>query len=218
MTGNLGKFSTEPAADGGGIKTKGESNKREKRDGKREGGERGEKHWRGRAQTTWHGWSWVWEQGSKWVSRFQSEERGGIGGGGDGRRRVKQGRKSSCWQSLIILFICSKGEISKALFNSISLSLPKDQAEGRNGRGRIKEGKKIHIQISSFIRALIYSLVCLTCASCVHMCACVQAGVRSSQCTSRWGEACEDCIYRKLLFLFRAWLPVSAQTQLENTC
>lgn len=30
MTGNLGKFSTEPAADGGGIKTKGESNKRKK--------------------------------------------------------------------------------------------------------------------------------------------------------------------------------------------
>lgn len=44
MTGNLGKFSTEPAADGGGIKTKGESNKREKRDGRREGGERGERH------------------------------------------------------------------------------------------------------------------------------------------------------------------------------
>lgn len=35
MTGNLGKFSTEPAADGGGIKTKGESNKREKKKGKR---------------------------------------------------------------------------------------------------------------------------------------------------------------------------------------
>lgn len=44
MTGNLGKFSTEPAADGGGIKTKGESNKGEKRDGRREGGERGERH------------------------------------------------------------------------------------------------------------------------------------------------------------------------------
>lgn len=34
MTGNLGKFSTEPAADGEGIKTKGES-KREKK-GKRD--------------------------------------------------------------------------------------------------------------------------------------------------------------------------------------
>lgn len=31
MTGNLGKFSTEPAADGGGIKKKRESNKREGR-------------------------------------------------------------------------------------------------------------------------------------------------------------------------------------------
>lgn len=41
MTGNLGKFSTEPAADGGGIKTKGESNKREKREGRREGGNEG---------------------------------------------------------------------------------------------------------------------------------------------------------------------------------
>lgn len=40
MTGNLGKFSTEPAADGGGIKTKGES-KREKKGkgGEREGNE-----------------------------------------------------------------------------------------------------------------------------------------------------------------------------------
>lgn len=40
MTGNLGKFSTEPAADGGGIKTKAESNKRGKK--KREGERRGE--------------------------------------------------------------------------------------------------------------------------------------------------------------------------------
>lgn len=41
MTGNLGKFSTEPAADGGGIKTKRESNKREKRERekRREGNE-----------------------------------------------------------------------------------------------------------------------------------------------------------------------------------
>lgn len=46
MTGNLGKFSTEPAADGGGMKMeKKESAMREKREGvKREGrgGERGE--------------------------------------------------------------------------------------------------------------------------------------------------------------------------------
>ena len=51
MTGNLGKFSTEPAADGGGIKTKAESNKRGKKKGRGEerrgegrGGERGERH------------------------------------------------------------------------------------------------------------------------------------------------------------------------------
>lgn len=31
-------------------------------------------------------------------------------------------------------------------------------------------------------------------------------------------RACYDCIYRKLLFLFGAWLPVSAQSQLENAC
>lgn len=45
MTGNLGKFSTEPVADGEGIKTKGES-KREvgkKRKRRREGGEQGDK-------------------------------------------------------------------------------------------------------------------------------------------------------------------------------
>lgn len=41
MTGNLGKFSTEPAADGGGIKTKGESNKRGKKGGREERGSRG---------------------------------------------------------------------------------------------------------------------------------------------------------------------------------
>lgn len=34
MTGNSGKFSTEPAADGRGIKTKGESERERKRDGK----------------------------------------------------------------------------------------------------------------------------------------------------------------------------------------
>lgn len=55
MTGNLGKFSTEPAADGGGIKTKGESNKREKkgkeREREREGNE-GRRTEGGRAQTT----------------------------------------------------------------------------------------------------------------------------------------------------------------------
>lgn len=52
MTGNLGKFSTEPAADGGGIKTKGAS-KREKKGkgGEREGNE-GTSTEGGRAQTT----------------------------------------------------------------------------------------------------------------------------------------------------------------------
>lgn len=43
MTGNLGKFSTEPAADGGGIKTKAESNKRGKKKGKGRGEGRGGK-------------------------------------------------------------------------------------------------------------------------------------------------------------------------------
>lgn len=53
MTGNLGKFSTEPAADGGGIKTKGESNKREKR-GREERGRGDEARGAegGRVQTT----------------------------------------------------------------------------------------------------------------------------------------------------------------------
>lgn len=36
MTGNLGKFSTEPAADGEGIKTKGESKRERKRQEGRE--------------------------------------------------------------------------------------------------------------------------------------------------------------------------------------
>lgn len=55
------------------------------------------------------------------------------------RRQTREGgeqrRKSSCLQSLIILFICSEEEISKALFNSIFLFLMelKDQAGGRNG-------------------------------------------------------------------------------------
>ena len=56
MTGNLGKFSTEPAADGGGIKTKAESNKRGKKKGRGEerGGEGSEGRGTegGRAQTT----------------------------------------------------------------------------------------------------------------------------------------------------------------------
>lgn len=146
MTGNLGKFSTEPAADGGGIKTKGESNKREKREGRREGGgtrgealkgtcadylTRPELGLRARQQMGFQ----IPIRGEGWDRRW---------GRRDGRRRVKQGRKSPCWQSLIILFICSKEEISKALFNSISLFLLrlKDQAEGRNGWGKRKEGKK----------------------------------------------------------------------------
>lgn len=93
MTGNLGKFSTESAADGEGIKTKAESKREKKGKGRREGGEWGNKHWRGRVQTTWHGLSWVWEQDSKWVSRFQSEKRSGMWGRGyrDGRMRV-------CWK------------------------------------------------------------------------------------------------------------------------
>lgn len=82
MTGNLGKFSTESAADGEGIKTKAESKREKKGKGRREGGEWGNKHWRGRVQTTWHGLSWVWEQDSKWVSRFQSEKRSGMWGRG----------------------------------------------------------------------------------------------------------------------------------------
>lgn len=52
MTGNLGKFSTEPAADGGGIKTKGES-KGEKRGKGGDGeGSEGKGTEGGRAQTT----------------------------------------------------------------------------------------------------------------------------------------------------------------------
>lgn len=84
MTGNLGKFSTEPAADGGGIKTKGESNKREKK-GKR-GEERevdvGREALRGdvRRLPDTAAVGSEREQGSKWVSRFQSAERGGAGG------------------------------------------------------------------------------------------------------------------------------------------
>lgn len=41
MTGNLGKFSREPAADGGGIKTKRGSNVREKREGRKKRGRAG---------------------------------------------------------------------------------------------------------------------------------------------------------------------------------
>lgn len=90
MTGNLGKFSTEPAADGGGIKTKGESNKRErKKEGKRGeerevdvGREAPRGDVRGIPDTAAVGSER--EQGSKWVSRFQSAERGGAGGLGRG--------------------------------------------------------------------------------------------------------------------------------------
>ena len=146
MTGNLGKFSTEPAADGGGIKMKRREQERKRERGRKKrsegGGNEGTSTEGGRAQTTWHGLSWVWEQDNKWVSRFQSEERGGIGGGGRAmegwgcagrrrRRRLRREWKSSCWRCLIILFICSRDEISKAHFYSISLSLLrlKDQAE-----------------------------------------------------------------------------------------
>lgn len=38
MTGNFSKFSREPAADGGGIKTKRGSNMREKREGRKKKG------------------------------------------------------------------------------------------------------------------------------------------------------------------------------------
>lgn len=104
MTGNLGKFSTEPAADGGGIKTKGESNKREKK--KRENGERrgrwtsAERH---RGPTC-----------AEYLTRLQSglreskaanglpdsNRRGGAGqavwAAAAGQGRVEKRRKSSC--------------------------------------------------------------------------------------------------------------------------
>lgn len=60
------------------------------------------------------------------------------------------------------------------------------------------------------------------------MCACVKPGVHAQTSVHVCiplstlhveGEASLlDCIYRKLLFLFGAWLSVSAQSQLENTC
>lgn len=98
MTGNLGKFSTEPAADGGGIKTKGESNKREKkRDGRREGRVR----WGGGGDVRRLPDMAGVRSESKAANGFpDSNQRRGVGwevgGCSDGRRRRKQGRKSSC--------------------------------------------------------------------------------------------------------------------------
>lgn len=75
MTGNLGKFSTESAADGKGIKMERER-EREKRRGREKGGERGKKLVGDVYRLPDMAWAWGEEEQRKWVSRFQSGEWG----------------------------------------------------------------------------------------------------------------------------------------------
>lgn len=110
MTGNLGKFSTEPAADGGRIRTKKRAvrgeNGREEREGRR-------------VQTTWKGWSWLeYSVAANGFPDSNQTRRVGqeLWGGGRRMRKVwAKWQKSPSWRSEIYLFICSRQKISKTL-------------------------------------------------------------------------------------------------------
>lgn len=191
MTGNLGKFSTEPAADGEGIKTKGESKREKKGEGNVS-----------RLPDK------VWEQDSKWVSRFQSEERRWgeeMEGWGCVRREAETGEIGA---EVILLtesdhFIyLQQGEIWKVLFNSISpfLLRLKDQ-EGRNSKRKLEKGRKIYQDLPIYSGSDLFSCLCHLCLLC--MCVLSHWTFRLSQ--------------RKIIFLESSYL-LCAQSQFEHTC
>lgn len=146
MTGNLGKFSTEPAADGWRDKDEKARERERERDERakereiqreREKARRGDKRREvdvgrvhGRAQTTRHGCSRA--TGARQQKKDglpdcnRCGERGGAGGDGTGWAGktgaevppVQRRQRGRWWRQRrrIILVICSEGEISKAVF------------------------------------------------------------------------------------------------------